>query len=78
MCDSFRILENKSRSNENEIIYRNRENVEAHFAGPRLIHELHKLNEQDPDLKENMKKKMQIMVFCGNKHNKSTFTNYSE
>ena len=21
---------------------------------------------------------MQIMVFCGNKHNKSTFTNYSE
>ena len=39
---------------------------------------MHNISEKDPDLKQNMQKKLKIMVFCGNKQDKSTFENYSK
>lgn len=45
MCKSFKIIQNKTRSNENDIIYNDRAAIKPYFAGPRVIFELHNMGE---------------------------------
>lgn len=78
-CKSFTVLQNKTRQNEREFLNCESDSSmlqKAYFAGPRLIHELHIISENDPTLRQNMQNKLSIKVFCSNKQDKSTFLNY--